>query len=124
MDLKPLKLALAVSILALCASPAQAQGTAAAPNAETVPEPEAAPAPGPSAEAVEKPEEPDVPASTPTLSPQAIPQEAECGITPAEITKLREPQFGAASSMWDILYAEEGMDVFADSLVEAVSRAS
>ncbi len=113
MDLKPLKLAVAVSLLALCAGHAHAQGTAAAPSAETVPEPTAtgtpAAAPAPSEIVPETP-----PASVPTLSNNPLPTEAECGITPAEITSLREPQFGAASNMWDIMHAEEGMDVFAD----------
>lgn len=113
MNMKPLKLAIAVSILALCAGHAQAQGTASAPGAETVPEPTPT-EPAPSADAVTPPPPLDTPASVPTLSKKPLPTEAECGITPAEITTLREPQFGAAADMWDILYAEEGMDVFSD----------
>lgn len=113
MDLKPLKLAVAVSLLALCAGGVHAQGTAAAPGAPAVPEPTATGTPpsepAPSEIAPETP-----PASIPTLSKTPLPTEAECGITPAEITTLREPQFGAASNMWDIMYAEEGMDVFTD----------
>ncbi len=113
MDMKPLKLALAVSILALCAGSALAQGTASTPGAETVPEP-APTETMPSAEAETPPAPLDTPASVPTLSKKPLPTEAECGVVSAEITTLREPQFGAAASMWDILYAEEGMDVFAD----------
>ncbi len=39
--------------------------------------------------------------------------DAECAMNPSEITSLREPEF-STSSVWDILYAEDGMDVFSD----------
>ncbi len=48
MDMKPLKLTLAVSILALCGGVAHAQDTATAPGAETVPEPTPTEPAGPS----------------------------------------------------------------------------
>lgn len=46
----------------------------------------------------------------------AAARDAECELRYAEITDLREPEFSFGSS-WNMLYAEDGMDVFAD-LVE------
>ncbi len=43
----------------------------------------------------------------------AVAQDAECISPGAEITDLREPRFDTPS-VWDLLYAEDGMDVFAD----------
>lgn len=40
---------------------------------------------------------------------------AECMASLSEITDLREPQFGT-SNVWDIVYAEDGMDMFADAV--------
>lgn len=51
------------------------------------------------------------------MAAPAMAQDAEtdCSVTPSEITKIREPEFGT-STMWDVIYAEEGMDVFTDML--------
>lgn len=43
----------------------------------------------------------------------AIAQDAECSFATAEITKIREPAFGTGN-VWDLLYAQDGMDVFND----------
>lgn len=41
--------------------------------------------------------------------------DAECFASPvAEITTLRVPEFGGSPNSWDILYADDGMDSFAD----------
>jgi hypothetical protein len=37
----------------------------------------------------------------------------ECAFSVSEITDLREPEFGQAT-VWDLLYAQDGMDVFSD----------
>ncbi len=43
--------------------------------------------------------------------------DAECFAQPAaEITKLRLPEFGSSPNSWDIVYAQDGMDVFSDIL--------
>lgn len=141
MDMKPLKLALTVSLLALAggiahaqdaAAPAPGTATQAAP-ATTAPADASTAAATPSADPATPPSTPDAqaapaaPASktTPRLSVAPLPEEQvapECDVTPAEITTLKEPQYGAASNMWDILYAEEGMDVFTDLVpVDATS---
>lgn len=46
-------------------------------------------------------------------SPLPFDAATECAVHMAEITDLREPRFGAAS-VWDLLYAEDGMDSFSD----------
>ena len=51
--------------------------------------------------------------SAPVMAQGEKPSDAECKMYPSEITDLREPEF-STSSVWDILYAEDGMDVFAD----------
>ncbi len=45
--------------------------------------------------------------------PVSYAQDAECASPIAEITNLREPRFDTPS-VWDLLYAEDGMDAFAD----------
>lgn len=47
------------------------------------------------------------------LSFPAQAQDTECSFATAEITKIREPAFGT-STVWDTLYAHDGMDVFSD----------
>ena len=131
MDMKPFKLALTVSLFALAGAAAHAQDAvppapeataqavpASTPAAET---PAQSPA---AAEAAAEPSSATTPAAetpaadtAPSLSATTLPDEQtapECDVTPAEITTLKEPQYGAASHMWDMLYAEEGMDVFTD----------
>jgi hypothetical protein len=134
MDMKPFKLALTVSLLALTGMAAHAQDAAppapeaAAQAAETPAAEAAAPVPAQTPAQSAVPEAaPETPAAdaAPRLSMATLPEEQttpECDVTPAEITTLKEPQYGAASNMWDMLYAEEGMDVFTDLVpVDATS---
>ncbi len=118
MVLKPLKWALAASVFALLSCPVFAQ-EAAAPAAEkpageapAATTPEAAPPPVSEKPAEATPAEPE-PTPTPTRSSSPAP-EIQCFSSLAEITTLREPQFGLSPSVWDIVYSEDGMDVFAD----------
>lgn len=117
------------------AAPAGATGTAAElPSAvaadPSVPVPPSAQTdPASSGTAADLPEaaaaDPSLPADTkePTsVTSSATESKAECGPTlGAEIVTLREPQWGAASNVWDLLYsdekaAESGMEVFSDLL--------
>lgn len=47
------------------------------------------------------------------LAMPAHAREAECLAMTAEVTGLREPQFGGLN-VWDMVYEQDGMDVFAD----------
>ncbi|HEU4839228.1 MAG TPA: hypothetical protein VFS88_07445 [Micavibrio sp.] len=127
MDMKPFKLALTVSLLALTGMAAYAQDAAppapeAAAQAAKTSAAETSAQPAAATEAA--PETP-VPDAAPRLSMTTLPEEQaapECDVTPAEITTLKESQYGTASNMWNLLYAEEGMDVFADLVpVDATS---
>jgi len=52
--------------------------------------------------------------STPAFAQEADLIGVECNGPGAEITELREPNFESAKNMWDVMYAEDGMDVFSD----------
>ena len=118
MALKPLKLALVASVLVLLAYPALSQ-EAAAPVASATTQTPAAAQPAstestlPDAAAETAPAAEPEPTPTPTKASSPTP-EVQCFSSLAEITILREPQFGAAPNVWDLLYAEDGMDVFSD----------
>lgn len=49
-----------------------------------------------------------------TLAQEENNAASECFAPTAEITTIREPQFGEARNVWDLIYSEDGMDVFAD----------
>jgi hypothetical protein len=121
---------LTVSLLALSA-PAFAQATAVEGAGSTAGTAAEAPAPAPAVDPTQKaaenpaasdPAEPPTPPSEKMSKPDTIKDQdtetasgAECVSALSEITDLREPEFDGGSS-FDIVYAEDGMDMFADAV--------
>lgn len=129
------KLLLTASLLVLIASPVLAQVVSPTTTVEGAggTEGTAAQAPAPAPEidptqtkaenpAASDPAEPPTPPSEEMSRPGTLKDQgtetqdgAECVSTLAEITALREPEFGG-DNVWDIVYSEDGMDVFSDAI--------
>ncbi len=52
--------------------------------------------------------------SLPVAAQEVVPIVSECFSPTAEITTIREPQFDTTKNVWNLLYSEDGMDVFSD----------
>lgn len=125
------KLLLTASLLVLLAQPAHAQATAVEGAGSTAGTGAAAPAPAPEIDPTQAkaenpagsdPAEPPTPPSEEMARPDTLkdqgtetPDGSECLTTLSEITDLREPKFGT-DTVYDIVYAEDGMDVFNDAV--------
>ncbi|PZQ46952.1 MAG: hypothetical protein DI551_04160 [Micavibrio aeruginosavorus] len=127
-----LKFLITASVLVLLAAPSYAQvagtavqgagsttGTSAqAPATPPLPDPTQAQAENPANNPADPPTPPSEELSQPdTLKDQGTQTTsgAECVTSLSEITKIREPEF-STGNVWDIVYSEGGMDVFADAV--------